>query len=118
VPIKSFIMNSKIVVGVGNIYATEVLYLAKIHPLTLAKNVSIEKFRVLVKAIKLVLRLAIKQGGTTLKDFLNSDGKPGYFVNFLNVYGRAGLPCKKCKTELESIWINQRTTVYCKKCQK
>ncbi len=118
VPIKSFLMNSKIVVGVGNIYATEALYLAKINPLKLAKNISAKEFNDLVKAVKSVLRQAIKQGGTTLKDFLHSEGKPGYFIHFLQAYGRSGLPCKRCKTLLESIQINQRTTVFCPQCQK
>jgi formamidopyrimidine-DNA glycosylase len=116
-PIKSFIMNSHIVVGVGNIYATETLYLAGIHPLTPTQTLTQIQFKKLVKAIKFILKFAIKQGGTTLKDFINSDGKPGYFINKLQVYGRAGLPCLTCLTILVSIRIGQRATVYCSKCQ-
>ncbi len=117
-PIKSFIMNNHIVVGIGNIYATEALFLAGISPLAPAKTISLARYQALVKAIKFILRKAIKQGGTTLKDFVGGDGKPGYFSQYLHVYGRAGLPCVKCKTELKNIRIGQRSTVYCKKCQQ
>lgn len=117
VPIKSFIMNNHIVVGVGNIYATEALFLAGINPKTQAKKVSKESFIKLTKAIKLILRKAIKKGGTTLKDFVNSNGKPGYFSQQLKVYGRTGLPCVNCKSPLKAIRIGQRNTVYCEECQ-
>jgi formamidopyrimidine-DNA glycosylase len=116
--IKSFIMNSQIVVGVGNIYAAEALFAAGIHPETPAQAVSAKKYGILAAHIKKILRAAIKKGGTTLKDFVNSDGKPGYFSQHLNVYGRGGLPCFVCKTPLEEIRLGQRGTVYCKKCQK
>jgi len=118
VPVKSFIMDNKIVVGVGNIYATEALFIAGINPKHPADKISLEQYKKLVKTIKAVLLYAIKQGGTTLKDFLNSDGKPGYFINKLKAYGRAGLSCVKCHTTLKSIYIGQRNTVYCEKCQK
>jgi formamidopyrimidine-DNA glycosylase len=117
VPIKSFIMNSQVVVGVGNIYATESLFRAGIHPLLPAANLSLEQSKKLVKAIKEVLRNAIKQGGTTLRNFLKSDGKPGYFRQHLQVYGRAGKSCLVCDTKLILIKINQRSTVYCPSCQ-
>jgi len=117
VPIKSFIMDNKIVVGVGNIYAAESLFRSGIHPLLPAKRLSKIQAQELVKAIKTILRQAIQRGGTTLKDFVNSDGKPGYFSNKLQVYGRAGLSCVHCKTFLKSIRIAQRSTVFCKKCQ-
>ncbi len=118
IAIKSFIMDSKIVVGVGNIYAAEALFLAHLHPLQPAKSLSEERMADLVKAIKLILRQAIQQGGTTLKDFVNSEGKPGYFVNQLKVYGRDKLPCSLCGKILSSMRINQRSTVYCQYCQK
>lgn len=116
-PIKSAIMDQHIVVGVGNIYATEALFKSGINPLRAAKTISLCELKLLVKAIKAILRLAIKQGGSTLKDFLNSDGKPGYFTQQLNVYGRAGLPCVKCQSPLQLIRIGQRSSVYCQQCQ-
>lgn len=118
VPIKSFIMDSKIVVGVGNIYASEALFAAGIHPESPTGKISAERFEVLVKEIKKILRIAIKKGGTTLKDFLKSDGKPGYFSQHLKVYGRAGLPCVECGTELKELRLGQRSTVVCEKCQR
>jgi formamidopyrimidine-DNA glycosylase len=117
VPVKSFIMNNQIVVGVGNIYATEALFAAGIHPNSPAKIISKKQFDSLAKEIKIILRKAIQKGGTTLKDFVDSDGKPGYFRMHLKVYGRAGLPCVKCKTELEQIRLGQRGTVFCERCQ-
>ncbi len=117
IPIKSFIMDNKIVVGVGNIYAAEALFLAKINPLKPVKNITLIEFTRLVTAIKKILRLAIKQGGTTVKDFVNSEGKPGYFSQYLKVYGRAGMPCVSCQTILQSVRIGQRSTVYCGRCQ-
>lgn len=117
IPIKSFIMDSKIVTGIGNIYAAEALFEAGIYPETPAKSLTIERLDTLAKTSKKILRHAIKRGGTTLKDFINSDGKPGYFASQLKVYGRAGLPCVICHTLLQSIRIGQRSTVYCKHCQ-
>lgn len=115
--IKSFIMDNHIVVGVGNIYAAEALFLAGIHPMRSAGLVSeIEMIR-LVDAIKNILHQAIQQGGTTLKDFVNSEGKPGYFSYQLQVYGRNGQPCVACNKMLESMRIGQRSTVYCAHCQ-
>lgn len=118
VSIKAFLMNNAVVVGIGNIYATEALFTSKIHPLSAVKNISLATFDHLVLTIKALLRHAIQQGGTTLKDFVNSDGKPGYFANHLNVYGRAGLACFNCKTTLISLRIGQRSTVFCSNCQK
>jgi len=117
-PIKSYIMDSKVVVGVGNIYANEALFAAGIHPTLPANQLSLAAAQQLVKAIKSILRQAIKRGGTTLKDFLGSDGKPGYFVNQLQVYGRGGLPCLQCAIPLELVRIGQRSTVFCRQCQK
>jgi len=118
VAIKAFIMNNHIVVGVGNIYAQESLFLSGIHPNRAACKVSKKRMEKLVSNIKRVLADAIKAGGTTLKDFSGADGKPGYFQQTLNVYGRSGEPCLECKTELKQVTIGQRTTVYCSQCQK
>ena len=118
VVIKNFIMNSHIVVGVGNIYANEALFLAGINPTIEAGAVSLSKYDKLVRSIKKVLAAAIKQGGTTLKDFVGGDGKPGYFKQSLNVYGRGGLPCNVCKRPLKEIVVGQRATVYCSHCQR
>jgi len=118
VPIKTFIMDNKTVVGVGNIYATEALFAAGIHPKMLAGNLKLAGCQRLVTEIKIILRAAIKQGGTTLKDFVGSTGKPGYFKFHLKAYGRGGLPCIRCKTLLQEMRLGQRSTVYCGRCQK
>jgi len=117
IAIKTFIMDSKIVVGIGNIYANEALFLAGIHPSTPAALVPAESFQQLVKAIKKILSQAIQQGGTTLKDFFGTDGQAGYFANQLNVYGRDDLPCISCKDILQVIRIGQRSTFFCANCQ-
>lgn len=117
-PIKNFIMNNQIVVGVGNIYATEALFYSKIHPQKPAGDLTSSQWNKLVAEIKKILTKAIKSGGTTLKDFTNSDGKPGYFKQELAVYGRSGEPCVKCKQPLKSIRQQGRTTIFCDKCQK
>lgn len=116
--IKTVIMNSKIVVGVGNIYACEALHIARINPTMPAKKLSSLQINELVKAIKFILKKAIKAGGTTLKDFRDSEGKPGYFIQKLQVYGREGLPCYECETTLTLIRIANRSTVFCSSCQK
>lgn len=118
VTIKQFIMNGHIVVGVGNIYASEALFLAGIHPRKAAGKVSLARYEKLVKAIKKVLAAAIKQGGTTLKDFTQSDGKPGYFQQKLNVYGRKDEACVICKKPISHCMLGQRATYYCTQCQK
>lgn len=118
VAIKSFIMNSHIVVGVGNIYAQESLFLAGIHPKKPASKISKVKMQRLVTLIQHVLCEAIKAGGSSLKDFTGADGKPGYFQQTLNVYGRMGEPCVNCDKKLTQAQIGQRTTVYCTHCQK
>ena len=116
--IKTFIMDQKFVVGVGNIYASESLFLSGINPKRAAGKVSKQKYTDLTHCIKQVLEKAIKEGGTTLKDFVGSDGKPGYFAQQLRVYGRAGKPCLSCKTEIKQITQGQRSTFYCPNCQK
>lgn len=117
VPIKQFIMDSHIVVGVGNIYAAESLFAAGIHPLRAAGRVSAARYETLAHAIKRILSDAIKQGGTTLRDFVNSEGEPGYFAQQLNVYGRAGQSCRRCHHVLKLTRLQQRSTVYCPQCQ-
>lgn len=118
VSIKQFIMNSHIVVGVGNIYASEALFIAGIHPKRAAGKISLPRYQQLVTAIKNVLTAAIKQGGTTLRDFSNSDGKPGYFKQQLNVYGRKDKACPTCNKAITQSIIGQRSTFYCTHCQK
>lgn len=118
VPVKSFIMDSKIVAGVGNIYATEALFEACIRPQTPAGKISLKQYEALASAIKSILKNAIEKGGTTLKDFMKSDGSPGYFSIELQAYGHAGKACPRCGATLKSARIAQRSTVYCAKCQK
>lgn len=115
--IKLLIMNSKIVVGVGNIYANEALFMAKIDPRKPAKNLSKSQCQQLVRAIKQVLRQAIKAGGTTLQDFSQSDGKPGYFKQQLQVYDKLNGNCPLCNAPLQQIKLAGRRTVYCQHCQ-
>jgi formamidopyrimidine-DNA glycosylase len=116
--IKTFIMDQKFVVGVGNIYASESLFLSGIHPKRAAGKVSKKKYLQLTQCIKEVLAKAIADGGTTLRDFVGSDGKPGYFAQQLRVYGRTGKPCLQCDTPIKQITQGQRSTFYCPKCQK
>lgn len=118
IPLKSWIMDNHIVVGVGNIYASESLFMAKINPHRKVSSLTLAEFERLVTAIKQVLTKSIEQGGTTLKDFVQSDGKPGYFVQKLQVYGREGEECLICKSDIKSHRIGQRNTFYCEKCQK
>lgn len=117
-PVKAFLMDSHIVVGVGNIYANEALFSAGIRPDRAAGRISQARYSVLVDEVKRVLARSIKQGGTTLRDFVGGDGNPGYFAQQLNVYGRGNEPCVVCKTELDEIRLGQRSTVYCRRCQK
>ena len=116
--IKTFIMDSHIVVGVGNIYASEALFRAGIMPTRKAGKISRPRYALLVQEIQNVLREAIEQGGTTLRDFLNGDGKPGYFAQKLNVYDREGERCPKCTATIKQKRIGQRSSYYCSKCQK
>ena len=118
VSIKLFMMNSKVVVGVGNIYANESLYLAGIHPTRSARRVSRRRYDTLAAGIKEILTRAIESGGTTLRDFVREDGAPGYFKQQLHVYGRGGEPCHHCGRELSEIRLANRTTVYCAGCQR
>jgi formamidopyrimidine-DNA glycosylase len=117
-PIKNFIMDGKVVVGVGNIYANEALYLAGIRPQRAAGRVSLARYERLAENVKQVLTSAIEQGGTTLRDFVGGDGKPGYFAQQLHVYGRTGQPCKGCGGLLREVRLGQRSSVYCVTCQR
>ena len=116
--IKSLIMDSKKVVGVGNIYANEALFMAGIHPHRQAGRISTARLSELVISCKQVLSAAIKQGGTTLRDFVDSEGKPGYFKQQLQVYGRKGQGCVNCDAPLTESRLGQRSTVYGKRCQR
>jgi len=118
VAIKQFIMNGNLVVGVGNIYASEALFRAGIRPSRATGRVTKVELAKLVKAIKVVLSAAIRAGGTTLRDYVNADGAPGYFKQKLFVYERAGEPCRKCKTPIKQLKHGQRSTYYCAHCQQ
>jgi formamidopyrimidine-DNA glycosylase len=115
--IKTFIMDSRTVVGVGNIYASESLFLAGINPNRKAGTISKARYENLIIAIKDVLSRAIEKGGTTLRDFINGEGKPGYFKNELQVYDRAYEACNNCKKPIKMIRLGQRSTFYCSHCQ-
>jgi formamidopyrimidine-DNA glycosylase len=116
--VKQFLMDSKIVVGVGNIYANEALFMAGIKPIRKAGLLTRKNCEELVQNIKFVLQRSIDQGGTTLRDFVGGDGKPGYFKQELLVYGRGGQACTLCSKPLKEVRMNDRTTVYCVACQK
>ncbi len=116
--IKTFIMDSRTVVGVGNIYANEALFESGIHPQRKAGNISLTRYGRLVESIKRVLNAALTKGGTTLRDFVGGDGAPGYFKLDLDVYDRAGEPCKTCLTSITLIRQSQRSTYYCQRCQR
>ena len=118
VSIKPFIMNSSVVVGVGNIYASEALFVSGIHPKRRADRISSERMQKLALAIKTVLEQAIEAGGTTLRDFHGGDGEPGYFRQKLEVYARDGEPCRRCGELLSVAVLGQRSTFYCKRCQR
>lgn len=116
--IKALIMDSQVVTGVGNIYACESLFLAGIHPQRLAESLQVNEVQQLNKTIKKVLQQAIKAGGTTLRDFVNSDGKPGYFQQKLYVYNRHGQNCLNCGHPIGKITQNQRSSFFCDHCQR
>ena len=116
--IKQFIMDGKVVVGVGNIYASESLYLAGIHPKRRAGRISLMRYAGLVEAVREVLKGAIAAGGTTLRDFVDSDGKPGYVAQKLRVYGRQNEACERCGEPIRNRVIGQRSTYYCPCCQR
>ncbi|MEH6472606.1 MAG: bifunctional DNA-formamidopyrimidine glycosylase/DNA-(apurinic or apyrimidinic site) lyase [Halopseudomonas sp.] len=116
--VKLFIMDNRTVVGVGNIYANEALFEAGIDPRRAAGRISLACYQQLAQIIKEVLDRAIKQGGTTLKDFVGGDGKPGYFQQQLQVYGRGGEECCRCGAVLQEVRLGQRASVFCAQCQR
>lgn len=116
--VKSFVMDAKVVVGVGNIYANESLYLAGIHPSRPSNRISRERYQRLTRQIKQVLGRAIEKGGTTLRDFVQEDGSPGYFAVSLKVYGREGKPCTGCGEPIRQRRIGQRSSFFCPHCQR
>ena len=116
--VKPFIMDNAVVVGVGNIYATEALFAAGIDPRREAGSISKARYLRLTLEIKRILAAAIERGGTTLRDFIGGDGQPGYFQQELFVYGRAGEPCKVCASTLREVKLGQRASVFCPRCQK
>lgn len=115
--VKPFLMDNVVVVGVGNIYAAEALFLAGIDPRRAAGRISAERFDRLAGAVREVLAAAITQGGTTLRDFVGGTGEPGYFKQRLNVYGRHHKPCRRCGGELRLVTLGQRASVFCAHCQ-
>jgi formamidopyrimidine-DNA glycosylase len=117
VAIKQFLMDQRIVVGVGNIYASEALYRAGIDPRRAAGRVSRKRLERVVAAVREVLQEAIRHGGTTLRDYVNADGAPGYFSQDLFVYERSGLPCRRCGTSIRQVVQGQRSTYFCPGCQ-
>jgi formamidopyrimidine-DNA glycosylase len=116
--IKTFVMDGRIVVGAGNIYAAESLFRAGIRPTRAAGDVSLPRYRVLAQKIRDVLNEAIIQGGTTLRDFAGADGAAGYFQQDLYVYGRDTLPCRTCATPIKRLVIGQRSSFFCPQCQR
>ena len=118
VAVKAFLMDSHTVAGVGNIYANEALFLAGIHPARAAGRIGLARYQRLATCVRQVLEESLTQGGTTLRDFVNGDGQPGYFSLYLRVYGKGGQACPLCKTTLKEVRQAQRSTVYCPRCQR
>lgn len=116
--VKPFLMDGHVVVGVGNIYANESLFLARIHPARPCHRISLERYRRLAEAVRTVLGASIAQGGTSLRDFVQEDGNPGYFAQSLRVYGRAGEPCPSCGRPVRQRRLGQRSSFYCPRCQR
>jgi formamidopyrimidine-DNA glycosylase len=117
IALKQLLMNSRLVVGVGNIYASEALFRARLRPQRRAASLTRAESERLVRAVRTVLKLAIRAGGTTLRDYLGADGAPGYFRQRLYVYERAGKPCRRCGSAVRSLTQGQRSTYYCPHCQ-
>ena len=115
--IRDVLLNGRIVAGVGNIYANEALHAAGIRPARAAARITRVQYDALAKAVRTTLTSAIRAGGTTLRDFRNADGNPGYFSVALKVYGRAGLPCLTCGGQIKAVRLGQRTAFYCRTCQ-
>ena len=118
IAVKNLLMDATIVAGVGNIYACEALHRAGVHPKRPAGRISRVRYDELADAVKYTLEMAIIAGGTTLRDFVSGDGRPGYFGHALEVYDREGAPCKRCEAPLRRSIIGQRSTYYCAICQR
>ena len=118
IAVRDFLMNSQVLAGIGNIYANECLFLAAIRPQRAAGKVTRERYQRLAVAIRETLEKAIRAGGTTLRDFQNADGLPGYFQQTLNVYGRKGELCLHCDTPVRGVKLGQRSAFFCPQCQK
>ena len=118
IAIKQLLMNSRLVVGVGNIYANEALFRARVRPRRQARSLSRAEVSRLANAVRSVLQMAIRVGGTTLRDYVGADGSPGYFRQKLYVYERSGKPCRKCRTTVRQLTQGQRSTYYCPTCQE
>ena len=117
-PVKTFLMDQAVVVGVGNIYAAEALFAAGVSPLRAAGKVSRERYDAIAQAVRDILGYAIARGGTTLRDFLSPDGAPGYFEQELLAYGRGGAPCPRCGRPMRQALVGQRASVWCGHCQR
>ena len=118
VAVKTLLLNGRLITGVGNIYASEALFRARIRPGRAARSLKRTECARLVAAIRTVLAAAIRAGGTTLRDYVGAEGEPGYFRQKLYVYERAGLPCRRCRTAIRQITQGQRSTYYCPRCQQ
>jgi len=118
VPVKNFIMDQRVVVGVGNIYASEALYMAGVSPLVQAGKVSQERYKLLISSIRKILKKAIQSGGSTIRDFAAADGDDGSFQQSFKVYGRDGETCRKCGSKIKNRFLSGRNTFWCVKCQR
>ena len=116
--VKNLLMNGRVVVGVGNIYASEALFDAGIHPLRGSHRISEARYQRLTASVQKILAAAIRRGGSTIRDFAGADGNPGYFEQELMVYGREGAPCYQCGTPIRNRTIGQRSSFYCPECQR
>ncbi|MFA6993065.1 MAG: zinc finger domain-containing protein [Patescibacteria group bacterium] len=116
--IKQLLLDQKLIAGVGNIYADESCFAARILPTRQIKTLKEKEVKLLFTAISRILKLSIKKGGTSADDFVRTDGTKGGFLPYLKVYGRGGQPCKVCRTKIEKIKLNGRGTHYCPRCQK
>lgn len=117
-PVKNFLMDSRVVAGVGNIYVSEILFCAGIHPLQPAADLTLKQWQLAVRCCRKILRQAIVCGGTTIADYVNAGGEAGYFQQKLQVYGRKGQPCRRCKNPVARIVLAGRSSFFCNNCQR
>lgn len=118
VAVKQFLMNSRIVTGIGNIYASEALWEARVHPNRSVAEISARRWEMIAAAVRGTLERALAAGGTTLRDFASAQGQPGYFQHEFAVYGRKGEPCRRCRTRIRASRQGQRSTFFCPRCQR